>query len=533
MPARRCRTALSIFLAMAALVLAFQRRPVQSPVLRSRPGGTLRLRTFTLNPFQPRFDPADGAHVFILNQIYDGLVGLNRSMGIVGILADYWMISDDGRTYTFFLRKGVKFHHGRELEAADVKFSLERLVSADSEGPYYQFFTAKVVGAQEYRDGRASGVEGFRARDKYTFEIRWKNPYVSALYLLSMDFCKILPRDLVQRQGRGFFQRPSGTGPFKFANWLRDSRLDIVGVKLERNDEYFLRKPYIEAIEFNPYFTVEQFLNEAVDIIPYSSERLAGRDIQVLEGPTFATAFLMMSCHLPPLDSRAVRRAISLAINKKEIATAAFRLDSEPRVTNNFIPPKLPGFYPADEEGFDPEAARKILREAGFSEEEAFPRIHFFLHEDQRNGDGIVAGVLKDQLERIGIDMRIKTYRTYDEIKASREPYGMLLHWSLDFPDPENIILPLFESDAVLNQNILHYASPELDALAEATEIEQSRKARIALFRKIEKLLLTDMPAVPLYFRQHRLAVQPYVRGIKAPPLGFFYLDAKDIWLDR
>ncbi|MGB7295258.1 MAG: ABC transporter substrate-binding protein [Candidatus Aminicenantales bacterium] len=533
MPARRCRTALSLLLATVTLVLAFQRRAVQSPVAKPRPGGTLRLRTFTLNPFQPRFDPAGGAHVFILNQIYDGLVGLDKNLSIVGVLADYWMISDDGRTYTFFLRKGVKFHHGRELEAADVKFSLERLVNTETEGPYFQYFTAKVVGAQEYREGKAFDVEGFKVRDKYTFEIQWKNPYVSALYLLSMDFCKILPHDLVQRQGRGFFQRPSGTGPFKFANWLRDSRLDIVGVKLERNNEYFLKGGYLEAIELNPYFTVEQFLAEAVDIIPYSSDRLSGRDIQVLEGPTFATAFLMMSCHLPPLDNSTVRRAISLAINKKEIAAAAFRLDSEPRVTNNFIPPKLPGFYPADEERFDPEAAKKILTEEGFSKEKTFPRIDFFLHEEQRNGDTKVSGVLKDQLERIGIDLRIRTYRTYDDIKASRDPYLLLLHWSLDFPDPENVIIPLFDSNAVLNRNILHYASPQLDELARATEIEQSRKARIALFRKIEKLLLTDMPAVPLYFRQHRLAVQPYVRGVKVPPLGFFYLDAKEIWLDK
>lgn len=533
MPTRRCRTALSLIMATAAFVLAFERRSVQSPAAKPRPGGTLRLRTFTLNPFQPRFDPADGAHVFILNQVYDGLVGLNRSLGPVGVLADYWMISNDGRTYTFFLRKGVKFHHGRELEAADVKFSLERLVSPDSEGPYYQFFTTKVVGAQEYRDGKASDVEGFKARDKHIFEIQWKNPYVSALYLLSMDFCKILPRDLVQRQGRGFFQRPSGTGPFKFANWLRDSRLDIVGVRLERNDEYFLRRPYLEAVEFNPYFTVEQFLTEAVDIIPYSSERLAGRDIQVLEGPTFATAFLMMSCHLPPLDNPAVRRALSRAINKKEIATAAFRLDSEPRVTNNFIPPKLPGFYPADEEGFDPEGAKKVLLEEGVFRDEASPRINIFLHEDQRNGDSTTAEVLKDQLARVGIDARIRTYRTYEELRAQRDPYLLILHWSLDFPDPENIILPLFESDALLNKNILHYVSPRLDAWAGATEVEQSRKARIALFRKIEELLMTDMPAVPLYSRQHRLAVQSYVRGIKAPPLGFFYLEAKDIWLDK
>ena len=133
----------------------------------------------------------------------------------------------------------------------------------------------------------------------------------------------------------------------------------------------------------------------------------------------------------------------------------------------------------------------------------------------------------------IGINLRTRTYRSYDEVKSSKEPYLVLLHWSLDFPDPENIIMPLFYSSAVLNQNILQYSNPRLDELARATEIEQSRKARIALFHKIEWLLMADLPAIPLYSRQHRLAVQPYVRGVKIPPLGFFYLDAREVWLDK
>jgi ABC-type transport system substrate-binding protein len=529
----RWRAALVLFFIPVALVLALQNRASRSPVAKPRPGGTLRLKTFTLHPFEPQFDPAGEGHVFVVNQIFNGLMGLNKNLNVVPVLADYWMISRDGKTYTFFLRKGVKFHHGRELEAADVKFSLERLISPETRGSYYEFFTPRVVGAQEFRDGKAPDVEGFKVKDKYTFEIQWKSPYVSALYLLSMDFCKILPRELVERQGRGFFQRPSGTGPFKFANWLRNSRLDIIGVRLERNDEYFLRKPYLEAVEFDPHYTPEQFLAEDVDIIPYSSDRLSGREIQVFEAETFATAFLMMSCHLPPLDKASVRRAISLAIDKKEIAKASFRLDSSPRVTNNFIPSRLPGFYPDDDERFNPEEAKRTLLEVGFSEENKFPRVTLFLHEDQRNGDTKVGEALKDQLAAVGIDLRTRTYRNYDEVTSSKEPYLLLLHWSLDFPDPENIVMPLFHSTAFLNQNIMHYANPRLEELAREAQTEQSPKARIGLFHKIERLLESEMPAVPLYSRQHRLAVQPYVRGVKVPPLGFFYLDAREIWLDK
>lgn len=100
-------------------------------------------------------------------------------------------------------------------------------------------------------------------------------------------------------------------------------------------------------------------------------------------------------------------------------------------------------------------------------------------------------------------------------------------------PDPENIVLPLFSSSSFLNQTLLQYSNTRLDELAKAAEVEQSRAGRIALFHKIEDLLHADMPAIPLFSRQQRLAVQPYVRGVKPPPLGFFYLDAKEIWLDK
>jgi len=133
----------------------------------------------------------------------------------------------------------------------------------------------------------------------------------------------------------------------------------------------------------------------------------------------------------------------------------------------------------------------------------------------------------------LGISLRLRENRSWDEIESSKDPYLVLLHWSLDFPDPENIVLPLFFSSAVLNQTLLRYSNPRLDELAKAAEVEQSRTGRIALFHKIEGLLQIDMPAIPLFSRQHRLALQPYVRGVRPHPLGFFYLDAKDIWLDK
>jgi len=504
-------------------------RPAEEPVY----GGTLRVKAFT-DFFRPNLDPAKDPQVFIMEQIYDGLVRLDQNLNVIPALAEYWVISEDGKKSTFYLRKGVKFHHGREVVAEDVKFSLERLVNKETAGPYYQYFTSKVVGAQEYWEGKVKEVEGFKVRDKYIFEIQWRFPYVSALYLLSMNFCKIIPRDLVIDQGREFFFKPSGTGPFRFAYWLRSPKLEIVGVRLERNNDYFGKRPYLGAIEFSPHYTLDHFLEKEIDIIPYVSRRLSEMDCQVLENDSFSTLFLGMSCHIPPLDRPAVRRAISLGLDKKEVARAAFRFDTVPQVTNNFIPAKLPGFFPVDDQGsYNQEEARTILGQEGFFEGSNFPTLTVFFEQPKRDEDLKIYRALRDQLAGLGIKLKMKYYKSLADLKPVKEPYLAMIDWMMDFPDPENVILPLFFSSSIVNLNLLRYSNRQLDELVKKAEVERSWTERISLFHRMEKILDADIPAVPLFSRQLRLALQPYVKGAKIPPFGFLYLDAKEIWLAK
>jgi ABC-type transport system substrate-binding protein len=497
-------------------------------------GGTLRVGSMGTEAFRWTSDPAGGAAPFLLEQIYDGLVRLDSNLGILPALAEYWVISEDGKTCTFYLRKGVKFHHGRELEAEDVKFSLERLVRKDAPSAYSRYFLGRVPGAQEFYEGRAAGVAGFRALDRSTFEIEWLKPEVSALYLLSMSFCKIVPRDLVLSQGRSFFFKPSGTGPFRFAYWLRSPRLEVVGARLERNEEYFGRKPHLEAVEYSPFYTLDHFLSGEVDIIPYISERLADTDCRVLEDESFNPVYLGMSCHIPPLDMPVVRRALAMAVNKKEIARAAFRLDTVPRVTNNFIPAKLPGFFPADQvDTYRPDEAKHLLRQEGFISETSFPPFNLFLEKPKRDEDQKLYRVLRDELAGLGIRLSLKYYDSPAELKTCVDPYLIVIRWKMDFPDAAEIVTPLFFSRSEPNLQTLHYSSRVIDELVLKTGAERSWTERTALFRKVETVLNEEMPAVPLFLREQRLAVQPRVRGIAVPPFGFPHLQVKEVWLAK
>jgi len=531
MPKLRARYA-ARFVSIGLVVFLFVSASFQTGGAKiPRRGGTFRIRDFG-GPFVVESDPATGINAFVTEQLYDGLVRLDKNLNVVPDLADYWVISEEGKLCTFYLRKGAKFHHGREVTAEDVKFSLERLVRKTSHSPYSQFFIAKVVGAQEFHEGRAKEITGFRVVDKHAFEIQWNGPYVSGLYLMSMSFCKILPRELIESHGRSFFQKPVGTGPFRFAYWLRSPRGDIVGIRLEKNTEYFGKPAYLDAVEFSPYFTVDNFIEGDVEAIPFLSDRLTRISCRVLSASSFDLFFLGLSCHRPPLDRTDVRRALALGIDRSKLAGVSSTFDSNSRPMNNFIPAKLPGFYPLDDGlGQDPLKARHLLDELGFSPERPFPSLVFYALLPRAGLQLRIFQELKEQLARLGIPLKLEYYKAADELRRSKGAFLVLTGWTMDFPDPENIIRPLFYSKSDLN--VFGYSSELTDDLLAKAEVEQSWMKRIELFLRIEQKLGEELPAIPLFSIERRVAVQPYVRGLNLPPLGLSYLEAKDIWLDK
>jgi len=493
-----------------------------------RYGGVFRLKALA-NEFRTQLDPANpDSFIFISEQLYDGLVRLDKNLNVLPALAEYWEISRDGKTYTFHLRKGVTFHNGKKLTAADVKYSLERVIAQETGSPYYQFFISRVEGAEAFRNGTADDVRGFRIRDEETFEIQWTLPYVSALYLMSMHFCKILPQEMARE--RNFFRRPHGTGPFKFDSWVRDTRLEIVGIRLARNVDYFGGSPYVDAVEYSPHFNLDHFMGREIDSIPVVNERLLRPPFQIYEEGPLHQMYLGLSCHLPPLDNPRVRRAIAWAVNKTRVAHALDEPQQLYEVTNAFIPTRLPGFFPdSDEITFKPEKARNLLAEEGMLEN--FPALNLLLPQQRSESRLRFFRELRSQLEQIGIRLRVKYYKSLEEIAAFDQPYLILLERLMDIPDAENIVRPLFYSKSLFN--LCRYNNFQLDELLQKAEIERSWSKRIDYFHRMEEILLMDNPAVPLFIKRNRIAMQPYVRGVEVPLMGLYYLDACKIWLDK
>jgi ABC-type transport system substrate-binding protein len=529
------RSALPLILIIAVVLTGAPLPETGQEALPGQPklGGTLRIKPFA-KVLRPELDPANQSLYFLLEQLYDGLVRLDNNYNIVPSLAEYWVISGEGRICTFTLRKGVRFHHGREVTADDVKFSLERLLRKDIGVLYAQYFLSKVVGAAAFWAGKAAEVTGFRARDRYTFEIEWKDPYVSGLYLLSMPFCKVLPRDLVQSEGRSFFRKPSGTGAFRFGNYLRDSQLDIVGVRLERNPDYYGEVPYLDAVEYSIRFTVDQFMRREVDIIPLQSEDLASGRYQILENNSLEIFFLGMSCQIPPLDRKEVRQALAFALDKTKLAQAGYSVASVPQVVHNYIPADLPGFFPQEgPERPNLERAGALLAEAGFPAGKGFPKLSLCSVLPKMRLDPRFYQELRSQLAALGIGLEMKYFRTLDDLRAYRKPRLSIIDWRMDFPDAENIVQPLFASDAGVNLTFMAYSNRALDGFLAASEVEAGWEKRTGLFRRMESILFEDVPAVPLFQLRLRMSLQPYVRGAAAPLLAFHFLDVREIWIDR
>ncbi|MFS8543257.1 MAG: ABC transporter substrate-binding protein, partial [Limnochordales bacterium] len=163
-------------------------------------------------------DPAigyDWQNWSIIKSMFDGL--MDYEPGTTQLrpqLAERFEVSEDGLTYTFYLRRGVKFHNGREVVASDVKYSLERVLTPATQSPGLGFYLT-IEGAQEFVDGQAAEVTGIRVLDDYTVQFKLARPDAAFLHVLALNFAHVVPRAEVERYGADFGHNPVGSGAFK------------------------------------------------------------------------------------------------------------------------------------------------------------------------------------------------------------------------------------------------------------------------------------------------------------------------------
>lgn len=517
-----------VILLLGGLVAA----SVQEETPRPKPGGELRVRPLGL-ALNTDLDPAGSGYPLVIEHLYEGLVRLDQNLNILPGLADYWSVAENGRKVTFYLRQQAFFHNGQEVTAADVKFTYERLFKLKSRPVFFQF-ASRIEGGEEFWNGLAPEVSGLRVVDKKVMEIDWKQPGIPNFYFLAADFAKILPAGPVQSQKKKFFDKPVGAGPFRFDYWLRNTRLDIIGIRLVRNENYFTRKPFLEAVEISPMFQLEDFFENEIQVVPYLTFRIPRDKYQILESNLLQLSYLFYSCHLPPFDSPEVRRALLAFLERRQLAGLASTTANFCQVMDSFLPPFLPGLIPESiERNQNLSRVLQTLEAAGLGRVDKPLTVNIFF--DVANKDLIpnLYKFLRDELKPAGIKLELKPRPSPAELAQEKTPYLFYLDWQPDLPDPEFVLQPLFQSEAALNRSYFHYKNPRLDELLEAQKNSLNSDRRLHIFKQIEKILQEEAPALPLFFHKQRLAYQPYLKNLKARAGDFMVLNLKDVWMDR
>ncbi|TCL68328.1 ABC transporter substrate-binding protein [Rhizobium sp. BK251] len=467
-------------------------------------------------------DPAigyDWQNWSMIKSLFDGLMDYEPGTSTLKKdLAEDYTISDDGKTFTFKLHKGVKFHNGREMTAEDVKYSLDRVTNPETQSPGAGFF-ASIKGADKMADGSAKTLEGVTVVDPYTIKIELSRPDATFLHVMAINFASVVPKEEVEKWGADFGKHPVGTGAFKLAEWTLGQKLVF-----ERNKDYWNKDlPKLDQITFEigqePVVALLRLQKGEIDIpgdgIPPAKFLEIKNDPTfsklIIEGGQLQTGYITMKTTMKPFDNVKVRQAVNMAINKERIVRI---INGRAVPANQPLPPSMPG-YAKDYEGYkyDLSSAKALLAEAGYPD--GFETELYVYNTDPQPR---IAQAIQQDLAAIGIKAEIKALAQANVIAAGGEPDQAPMVWSggmawiADFPDPSNFYGPILGCAGAVKGgwNWSYYCNKDLDARAAAADsiVDPLKKEeREEAWRSIYLDIMKDAPWVPV-FNEQRFTVR-------------------------
>ncbi len=466
--------------------------------------------------------------------VYNGLLRVDEEGRPVPDLARDWTVSSDGLVYTFYLRSGVRFHDGSELDSSDVVFSFQRILDPKV-GSSRGWVLDSIKGAKEFLRGKAAGVVGLEAPDPLTVRITLAQPLAHFPALLCMPAAFVVCPEAVERWGEDFGYNPVGTGP-----WILESWREGVEMRFTANADYFDTRPRLDRLVFRfvPDAATRQAEFEAgnFEVLTLGEEnadyflkhpRYAA---SVLQAPELAVVYVALNTRKPPFDNVLVRRALNHAVDRAAILDAV--RPGRYVLADGSVPPGLAGHQPTwPGYVYDPGLARALLARAGYPDGFEFDLL-------VRTGglSALLAEPIQAELTRVGVKVRILQLEAQAFIAATGDQGNAdacLVSWVADYADPENFLYPLFHSsNGPSAGNSARFGDPVCDRLLEAIHREADPDRRAVLCQAAEKAIFAQAPWIPLFFPVELVVVQPEVRGFRLWPV---YSGNKmtDVWLDR
>jgi ABC-type transport system substrate-binding protein len=482
----------------------------------------------------------------VIKSIFDGLMDYKPgTTELEPDLAESFTVSDDGLTYTFKLRDGLKFHNGRAVTSADVKYSLERAVNPKTQSPGGGYF-GMIAGYDDVAGGKATELAGITTPDDKTVVIKLTRPDATFLHLMAINFAYVVPKEEVEKAGADWGKQPVGTGAFKFKEWVPGQR-----IVLERNADYFRKGvPYLDQITFefgqDPTVAVLRLKRGEVDIVgdgipPAQFTEVtadpATKDL-IAVGDQLHTGYVTMNVTTKPFDNVKVRQAVNMALNKERIVRL---INNRGVPATQALPPAMPGYNP-DNKGYayDPEGAKKLLAEAGLPD--GFETELYAMNVDPNPR---IAQAIQQDLAAVGIKAEIKSLAQAEVISAGGSGKAPMIWsggmaWIADFPDPANFYYGILGCAGAVEGgwNWSKYCNKELDTQAEKADAmvkADQQAARVTAWKGIFDSVLADAPWAPVFnekrftFHSGRLGGDPslFTDPIHIP-VNYDYIFAKD-----
>ena len=492
--------------------------------MEERTGGVLR----RLWSDPPTLDPhlsGDTTSAGVVVEIYSGLVALNTDLQLVPDVADRWEISQDGKTYTFYIRDNARFHDGKPITASAFKWSLERAASPDTASPVADTYLSDIVGVDDVLEGRTTDIAGVRVIDDRTLQIEIDAPKAYFLAKMTYPTAYVLDRENVEAGGNSWTDSPNGSGPFRLAEYT-------VGevIVLERNENFYLEPPHLDSVIMNLAGgqSMAMYENDEIDITGvglFELDRVLdpteplNKEL-VIAPPSFTTFYIGFNASEPPFDDPKFRQALTHAVDKDLIANEVLSTLVTPAY--GVLPPGFPG-YNADLEGlqFDPDLARQLLSESKYADADTRPRIVVTVP-----GTGgsigldmeVVIEMWRQELE-VEVEIQQVEWATYlQDLNANKFQAFGGSGWQADYPDPQDFLDILFHTDS--KQNHTSYSNPDLDAILEQARTEPDVERRVELYHQAEDLIVQDAPLLPLWYTgEQYVLIKGHIEDYRLTPM--------------
>ena len=495
----------------------------------------------------PTLDPAFAKNQVVIwpvNQLFNGLVQMDNELNIQPCIANRWEISNSGMQYTFYLRDDVFFHNhekfkngkGRKVTAHDFEYSLNRIIDPKLGSP----------GAWIFNNVETNGI---KALNDSTLQITLKNSFPAFLGLLSMQYCSVVPKEIVEFYGTDFRRNPIGTGPFLFKYWKEGEKLILV-----KNPNYFEKDtlgnslPYLDGIAIT-FISDKQ--SEFLEFLKGNSDFISGLtninkdelltrngnlrqkyqdQFQLINQPYLNTEYLgflldpaKIKNKTSPVLNKKVRQAINYGFDRVKMMKYLRNNIGTP-AENGFIPMGLPAFN-QDLKGYSyqPEKTRQLLTEAGFPNGAGLTPIQLTTTSDYLD----LCEYIQQQLSEFGIpiEIDINTGATFREMVSNSKLEFFRASWIADYPDAENYLALFYSKNHSPNgPNYTHYSNPEYDKLYEKSMKEVDDNKRYALYNQMNQLIINDAIIVPLFYDEVVLFATKNLANFTSNPMNLLNL---------